>query len=288
MAEDVAARDPDEVLLGLLFGFLGTQLLYVIAELGIADLIGEAPESVDVLAARSNARPDVLYRFLRALASLGVFVEVEERVFAQTPTSLLLRRDSGSGWHEFALVYGSVYRAFAEALPAVRDGEIMFVRAAGVGWWKWLANRPDAAAAFNQAMQTGAHHRLASIADFPWHEVRTSSTLGAGTARSSPDFLNSTSTCMAWSSTFPRLPPPLRCSWQRRLLATDARSRREVSLTGCPKTATSICSQRCFMTGMTRRHSRSFSVFAVRHRQTPACLSSSQWSRRIRNRGRRS
>ena len=180
MAEDIAVRDPDEVLFELLFGFLGTQLLYVVAELGIADLIGEAPEAVDVLAARSNTTPDVLYRFLRALASLGVFAEVEERVFAQTPTSLLLRRGSGSGWHEFAVVYGSVYRAFAEALPAVRGGEVMFERATGAGWWEWLANRPDAAAAFNQAMQSGAYDRLASLADFAWHEVGTVVDVGGG------------------------------------------------------------------------------------------------------------
>ncbi len=180
VAEDIAARDPDDVLSELLFGFLGTQLLYVVAELGIADLIGEAPEPVEVLAARSNTSPDVLHRYLRALAALGVFAEVEGRVFGQTPTSLLLRRGSGSGWHEFAVVYGSVYRAFAEALPAASGSEIMFERATGVGWWEWLASRPDAAAAFNQAMQAGAHHRLDSLADFPWHEVGIVVDVGGG------------------------------------------------------------------------------------------------------------
>jgi hypothetical protein len=121
--EESATPDPDEALERLLFGFIGTQLLYVVSELGIADLIGGEPETVEALASRAGASPDVLYRYLRALAALGVFAEVQERAFVQTPTSKLLRGDSGSGWHEFTIVYGSVYRAFAEALPAVTSGE---------------------------------------------------------------------------------------------------------------------------------------------------------------------
>jgi hypothetical protein len=129
VADRLGAREPDEVLEELLFGFLGTQLLYVVATLGIADLIDGAPRAVEDLAARTDVDPDVLYRYLRALASFGVFAEVDGRAFAQTPTSLLLRQDSGSGWNEFAVVYGSVYRAFAEALPVARDGGNMFERA---------------------------------------------------------------------------------------------------------------------------------------------------------------
>lgn len=178
--EQSATQDPDDVLGGLLFGFLGTQLLYVVSELGIADLVGEEPETVEALASRAAAAPDVLYRYLRALAVLGVFAEVEERAFAHTTTSELLRRDSGSGWHEFAIVYGSVYRAFAEALPAATSGENMFERASGSGWWQWLASRPELGAVFNRAMQAGAQARIAALSDFPWHEVETVVDVGGG------------------------------------------------------------------------------------------------------------
>jgi len=179
--DDSATRDPNEVFAELLFGFVGTQLLHVAAQLGIADLIGdEQQESADVLASRAGVAPDVLYRFLRALATLGVFVEVEERVFAQTPASFLLRRDAATGWREFAVVYGSVYRAFAEALPAAASGENMFERAYGVGWWEWLARNPEVGAAFNRAMQSGAQTRIAVLNDFPWHEVETVIDVGGG------------------------------------------------------------------------------------------------------------
>lgn len=173
-------RDPDDVLSELLFGFIGTQLLYVVSKLGIADLITNEPVSVEALASQTDASPDVLYRFLRALAALGVFAEVEERVFAQTPTSLPLRRESGSGWHEFSIVYGSIYRAFAEALPAVQSGENMFERASGSGWWDWLMTHPELGDAFNRAMQAGAEARVAALGDFPWHQVETVVDVGGG------------------------------------------------------------------------------------------------------------
>jgi hypothetical protein len=77
-------------------------------------------------------------------------------------------------------VYGSVYRAFAEALPAVRSGENMFERASGAGWWEWLAKRPELGSAFNRAMQAGAQARISALRDFPWHEVKTVVDVGGG------------------------------------------------------------------------------------------------------------
>jgi O-methyltransferase domain/Dimerisation domain len=177
---DETSVDPADLLGDLLFGFLGTQLLYVVAELGIADFIEDEPQAIDVLATRAEAVPDVLYRFLRALASLGVFEEVEGPAFAHTQTSLLLRRDAGSGWRDFAVVYGQVYRAFAEALPAARTGENMFHRGAGSDWWRWLAQHRDMGDAFNRAMQAGAQGRLAALADFPWEDVKTVVDVGGG------------------------------------------------------------------------------------------------------------
>jgi hypothetical protein len=176
----VTSVDPDDVLRDLLFGFLGTQLLYVVAELGIADFIEAEPQPIDVLATRAEAVPDVLYRFLRALASLGVFEEVEGPAFAHTPASLLLRRDAESGWRDFAIVYGEVYRAFAEALPAARTAENMFERAAGSDWWGWLDGHPELGATFNRAMQAGAQARLAALAHVPWEDVQTVVDVGGG------------------------------------------------------------------------------------------------------------
>lgn len=172
--------DPDERLGDVLGGFLGTQLLYVVTQLGVAEALGEEALSIDALAQRVNAVPHVLYRFLRALATYGVFEQDAAGRFRNTPVSELLRRDDGSGWRDYAIVYGSVYRAFAEALPAARTGENMFSSVYGVDWWTWLGRNPELGATFNRAMQAGAQERIDLITGLPWQEGETVVDVGGG------------------------------------------------------------------------------------------------------------
>ena len=56
--------------------FRTTQALYVIAKLGIADLLRDGPRSVDDLAAATGTMASALNRLLRALASVGIFAYV--------------------------------------------------------------------------------------------------------------------------------------------------------------------------------------------------------------------
>jgi DNA-binding IclR family transcriptional regulator len=67
-----------------------SQSLYVAARLGIADLLQDGPQSSDALATAVGAHPDALYRVLRALASVGIFAEVEHRWFTLTPLASFL------------------------------------------------------------------------------------------------------------------------------------------------------------------------------------------------------
>jgi len=172
--------DPDERLGDLLGGFVGTQLLYVVAELGVADALGEGASSIDALAERLNVVPHVLHRFLRALATYGVFEQDAAGEFRNTAASELLRRDDESGWRDYAIVYGSVYRAFAEALPAARTGENMFSRVHGVDWWTWLERNPEVGATFNRAMQAGAQGRIELLSGFAWQDGDTVVDVGGG------------------------------------------------------------------------------------------------------------
>ena len=174
--EDV---DPDERLGELLGGFVGTQLLYVVCELGVADELSQGPCPIDRLAQRVGAVPHVLYRFLRALATFGVFEE-DAGSFRNTAASELLRREDGSGWRDYAIVYGSVYRAFAEALPAARTGENMFSSVHGIDWWTWLERNPDVGETFNRAMQAGAQGRIDLISGLVWNDDETVVDIGGG------------------------------------------------------------------------------------------------------------
>ena len=177
---DTEELDADAQLGELLSGFVGTQLLYVVAELGVADELGAGAQSADVLAKRLNVVPHVLYRFLRALATCGVFAQDAAGEFMNTASSELLRRDDDSGWRDYAIVYGSVYRAFAEALPAVRTGENMFSRVHGTDWWSWLERNPEVGSTFNRAMQAGAQGRIELLSGIEWRDTETVVDVGGG------------------------------------------------------------------------------------------------------------
>ena len=59
-------------------GYLTTQLVYVAARLGLADLLADGPQSADRLAAAAGADASTLYRILRGLAMYGLLYQAED------------------------------------------------------------------------------------------------------------------------------------------------------------------------------------------------------------------
>ena len=96
-AENLAARVVRD-----LSGFMITQALGVVADLGVADTIGDSPVAIDDVALAVGAKTDPLYRAMRALASLGYFTETAPRSFAHTPLSQLLRDGTPGSLRHYA------------------------------------------------------------------------------------------------------------------------------------------------------------------------------------------
>ncbi|HTH50683.1 MAG TPA: methyltransferase [Pyrinomonadaceae bacterium] len=88
-----AQAPPELQLMQLASGCLVAPAIYVVTKLGIADLLKDGPRSVADLADATGADADSLYRVMRATASVGVFVEGEGRIFANSPVSDTLRVD---------------------------------------------------------------------------------------------------------------------------------------------------------------------------------------------------
>src|SRR5437870_2155866 len=97
---------PEAFIAQLAFSALVTQALYVVAKLGIADLLADKPQPVDKLAADTNTHERSLYRVLRSLSSVGVFQEVEPKVFALTPLSEYLRAGTPNSMRNGAIFMG--------------------------------------------------------------------------------------------------------------------------------------------------------------------------------------
>src|SRR5215813_11725725 len=115
----------------LIRGYWTTQAIFVAAELRIADFLSDGPSTPEALGRRAGVKGDMLYRVLRALASIGIFAEDAEGRFALTPLAETLRGDSGQ--RAYARLHGQeLYQSWGRMLEAVRTDESAFVEAYGM------------------------------------------------------------------------------------------------------------------------------------------------------------
>ena len=80
-------------LLAVARGYQRSRAVTVAAELGIADMLRDGPRGAEELATATGTHAPTLSRLLRALASIGIFVEGADRRFELGATGQYLRRD---------------------------------------------------------------------------------------------------------------------------------------------------------------------------------------------------
>jgi hypothetical protein len=152
-------------LMKLITGFQVSQAISVAATLGIPDLLGSGPQRCDDLAIATRAQPNALYRLLRALASVGVLEERDDRQFALSPMGHLLRSDVVSSRGAFACLIGqsNYWSAWGDLLDCVRSGQTAFDKVHGTSVWAYRAEHPDIAATFDRAMGTTTEGIAAAV-----------------------------------------------------------------------------------------------------------------------------
>jgi hypothetical protein len=72
-------------------GYWVSQAIYVVAKLGIVDLLKEGSKSGEELAKATGTHAQSLSRVMRALTSVGVFTEIDGGRFGLTPLAGLLQ-----------------------------------------------------------------------------------------------------------------------------------------------------------------------------------------------------
>jgi C-methyltransferase len=151
---DLSVPPPQLAMLQLITGKWVSQAIYVAAELGVADLLAEGERSVDELARTLDANDDALYRLLRALSSLGVFIESEGRRFRNSPLGETLRRDAPGSIRGFARHVGMdvAWAAWGDLINSVRTGKSGFDRVTGETVFEYISTRPAAAEVINESM----------------------------------------------------------------------------------------------------------------------------------------
>lgn len=145
---------PEVALTQMLFGAFVSQAVSVAAELGVADLLAEQPQTVAALAAATGTHERSLYRVLRTLASVGVFRETGDKVFELTPLAEPLRSDAPNSMRNGAIFMGAEWhwRVYGEMPHSVRTGKSAWSRANGAEVFDYFAANPEHGEVFNRAM----------------------------------------------------------------------------------------------------------------------------------------
>jgi len=145
---------PAVVLRDLVSGMRVTQLIYVAAKLGIADLLKDGSKSIDDLASKVGAHPQTLYRVLRALASIGIFAEVRNRQFELTALAEPLQDRVPGSMRARAINFGGegFWKPWGDLLNCVKTGDTPFNRVFGMSFWEYLTRNAEAGTIFNKSM----------------------------------------------------------------------------------------------------------------------------------------
>jgi hypothetical protein len=160
------AGDPSFLALRrLLIGFQVSQAIHAAAALGIADLLKDGPRSSADLAAATSTHPPTLYRLLRALASVGVFSEEDDRRFALTPLGAYLRSDAEATLRPQATLLGRPYRwlTWSDLLYSVQTGENAAQHVLGMSIWEYRAQRPEEEAVFDATMSAYSRRHATAV-----------------------------------------------------------------------------------------------------------------------------
>lgn len=166
----------------LITGYWISQAIYVVAKLGIADLLSDGEKEVETLAQRSGAHCNTVYRLLRALSGQGLFTEEPERTFRLTSLGRWLTTDIPGSLRYYAIMNGEEQFAIqGHLLESVKSGESAFSKIYGEPYFSYLEKNPEASRIFNLAMTAvGTEQNRALLEAYDFSGIKTLVDVGGG------------------------------------------------------------------------------------------------------------
>jgi hypothetical protein len=179
------AMKPNEIpppaqLMKFIIGKWISKPIYVAAELCIADLLADGPKSIENLARESHSHAPSLYRLMRALASVGIFSEKENKEFELTPMAEYLKTGA---MRSIAIMFNAEWsdKAWGYFLEGIKTGNTPFRNAHGMPVSEWLNHNPHASKVFNEAnaiKAAGSHRAIIDVYDFS--DIKVLTDVGGG------------------------------------------------------------------------------------------------------------
>jgi O-methyltransferase domain len=155
---------PQKLLQELSSAYWASRCLHVVAELGIADLLGDEARTAEALACACGVNGQALHRVLRSLSNHGIFVH-DGQHFAHNEASLLLRSDAPGSMRSLARMMGLKmhWDAYRELDTAVRTGQPAVATVVEGGLFGYLRAHPDEARLFHEAMAGKSYAQIGPI-----------------------------------------------------------------------------------------------------------------------------
>lgn len=138
--------------------------LQVVAELGVADHIGDEPAGLELLARQSGCDAPALARMLRLLETANVFQRAGDG-WVHTELSRHLRSDHPQSMRAFArMIGGPIQWAAAGALKsAAETGHSAITTVVPGGMWEYFKDHPEEARLFDAAMTSKSAAEIAAL-----------------------------------------------------------------------------------------------------------------------------
>ena len=130
-----------------------SQATYVAAQLRLPDLLADGPKTAEELAGATGTHAPSLYRLLRALTSIEICSERNDKSFELAPMGALLRSATDESLRSWAIFHGGYqWPIWGRLLDSVKTGESARKLLTGADGFDHLERDPTIAAIFNQAM----------------------------------------------------------------------------------------------------------------------------------------
>jgi hypothetical protein len=179
--------NPQALVFDLIYGRWRSQILYAGVKLGIFDfLIGES-KLASAIAQELGLDSGLLYRLLRALASLGLLIESPDQCFSLSAAGEILRSDHPQTMGGLALlVEGPEHYAIWKHLPAiVHDGiQNGFVREFGHTAFKYAEIESAYGKAFDAGMSGHSRQQTTWVLDalqaYDFSQIKSLCDVGGG------------------------------------------------------------------------------------------------------------
>jgi len=181
--ENMSDPPPTARVMQVLIGAMNSAAVSAIARLGIPDHLQSGPKTIEELAHAIDARPELLFRLMRATAGLGILTETPDGKWAQTPMSDVLRADAPQTLRHFACLIADDWhvRSLGSLDETVRTGEPATDRIYGMPAFAYFEKDRKSAETFNRAMTSFSTVEAPAIAEaYDFSRVRSLTDIGGG------------------------------------------------------------------------------------------------------------